>query len=66
MDISNISEEYYEDADYQDNKSEVRTAKSKVFQCTGYGDCDMVFTRSEHLARHMRYSSYFRVKLSDH
>ncbi|ORZ22506.1 hypothetical protein BCR42DRAFT_406327 [Absidia repens] len=27
---------------------------SKVFQCSGYGDCKMVFTRGEHLARHKR------------
>ncbi|KAI8342897.1 hypothetical protein BC941DRAFT_409856 [Chlamydoabsidia padenii] len=27
---------------------------SKLFQCTGYGDCKMVFTRGEHLARHVR------------
>ena len=32
-----------------------RSGKPKLFQCTGYGDCRMVFTRSEHLARHMRY-----------
>lgn len=42
----------------QDNKSETSSkgssAKSKMFQCTGYGECRMVFTRSEHLARHMR------------
>lgn len=25
-----------------------------VFQCYGFGDCRMVFTRSEHLARHVR------------
>ncbi|KAK9457873.1 hypothetical protein V1511DRAFT_454880 [Dipodascopsis uninucleata] len=34
-----------------------RRSKSKppkVFQCTGYGDCRMTFTRSEHLARHIR------------
>ncbi|KAI8388208.1 uncharacterized protein BYT42DRAFT_611277 [Radiomyces spectabilis] len=30
------------------------SAKPKLFQCTGYGDCRMVFTRSEHLARHAR------------
>ncbi|KAI8088263.1 hypothetical protein BDF21DRAFT_412783 [Thamnidium elegans] len=30
-----------------------RTAP-KLFRCTGYGNCDMVFTRSEHLARHER------------
>lgn len=28
--------------------------KPRLFQCTGYGDCHMVFTRSEHLARHAR------------
>ncbi|KAI7859706.1 hypothetical protein BDC45DRAFT_496636 [Circinella umbellata] len=28
--------------------------KQRLFQCTGYGDCRMVFTRSEHLARHAR------------
>jgi hypothetical protein len=47
-----------EDMDSQDNKSETSSrsgsGKSKVFQCTGYGECSMVFTRSEHLARHMR------------
>ncbi|ORX48029.1 hypothetical protein DM01DRAFT_1410047 [Hesseltinella vesiculosa] len=29
-----------------------RSAKS--FQCSGFGNCAMVFTRGEHLARHMR------------
>ncbi|RUS14740.1 hypothetical protein BC937DRAFT_93404 [Endogone sp. FLAS-F59071] len=28
--------------------------RPKLFQCTGFGDCNMVFTRSEHLARHAR------------
>ena len=31
-----------------------KTKSNKVFQCTGYGDCTMQFTRSEHLARHIR------------
>lgn len=31
-----------------------RSQPSKVFQCTGYGNCNMQFTRSEHLARHVR------------
>ncbi|SAM05946.1 hypothetical protein [Absidia glauca] len=31
-----------------------RQSEVKSFQCTGYGDCHMVFTRSEHLARHAR------------
>ncbi|KAI8997521.1 hypothetical protein BDB01DRAFT_771436 [Pilobolus umbonatus] len=26
----------------------------KIFRCTGFGECSMVFTRSEHLARHER------------
>ncbi|KAI8150183.1 hypothetical protein BJV82DRAFT_586178 [Fennellomyces sp. T-0311] len=29
-------------------------SKPKLFQCKGFGDCHMVFTRSEHLARHTR------------
>ncbi|KAH7102585.1 hypothetical protein BKA62DRAFT_699167 [Auriculariales sp. MPI-PUGE-AT-0066] len=31
-----------------------RPAPAKTFQCRGYGDCRMVFSRSEHLARHVR------------
>jgi hypothetical protein len=31
-----------------------KTKSTKVFQCIGYGDCTMQFTRSEHLARHIR------------
>jgi hypothetical protein len=27
----------------------------KMFRCRGFGECDKVFTRSEHLARHVRY-----------
>lgn len=32
-----------------------RPAPAKTFQCRGYGDCRMVFSRSEHLARHIRF-----------
>ena len=32
-----------------------RPAPAKTFQCRGYGDCRMVFSRSEHLARHIRH-----------
>ena len=28
--------------------------QAKMFQCSGFGDCKMVFSRSEHLARHIR------------
>ncbi|CAO3576043.1 unnamed protein product [Absidia cylindrospora] len=44
--------------DHQEAKRS-RGGKPKLFQCTGYGDCRMVFTRSEHLARHMRMFSQF-------
>lgn len=33
---------------------EKKKSKGKLFQCTGYPGCFMVFTRSEHLARHIR------------
>ncbi|KAI8884246.1 hypothetical protein K501DRAFT_248239 [Backusella circina FSU 941] len=36
------------------HKIKTRIPKPKLFQCTGFGDCQMVFTRSEHLARHTR------------
>lgn len=29
-------------------------ATTTVFQCQGFGNCNMTFTRSEHLARHIR------------
>lgn len=31
-----------------------RPAPAKTFQCRGFGECRMVFSRSEHLARHVR------------
>lgn len=31
-----------------------RNLKSRVFQCTGFPNCNKSFTRSEHLARHKR------------
>ncbi|KAF7333890.1 Biofilm and cell wall regulator 1 [Mycena sanguinolenta] len=31
-----------------------RPAAAKTFQCRGYGECKIVFSRSEHLARHIR------------
>ena len=35
---------------------ETRTRKKgQKFQCTGYGDCNLCFTRSEHLSRHIRF-----------
>ncbi|ODN88775.1 RNA polymerase II transcription factor [Cryptococcus wingfieldii CBS 7118] len=32
----------------------VGVSGGKLFRCRGYGECDKVFTRSEHLARHVR------------
>ncbi|KAH8100403.1 hypothetical protein BXZ70DRAFT_893721, partial [Cristinia sonorae] len=32
-----------------------RPVPAKTFQCRGYGECRMVFSRSEHLARHIRH-----------
>ncbi|KAI8370440.1 uncharacterized protein BYT42DRAFT_480885, partial [Radiomyces spectabilis] len=31
-----------------------RNPRKRIFRCTGYGACQMVFTRSEHLVRHTR------------
>mmetsp|Transcript_5694 Transcript_5694/g.6796 ORF Transcript_5694/g.6796 Transcript_5694/m.6796 type:complete len:479 (+) Transcript_5694:61-1497(+) len=39
---------------YSTNGKKKRASKGRVFQCTGYPDCNMSFTRSEHLARHKR------------
>ncbi|KAG7698023.1 hypothetical protein KL930_001685 [Ogataea haglerorum] len=34
--------------------SSTKKHKGRVFQCVGYENCSMSFTRSEHLARHIR------------
>ncbi|CAO3637379.1 unnamed protein product [Cunninghamella blakesleeana] len=34
--------------------SNKKSRTGRLFYCTGYGDCKMVFTRGEHLARHIR------------
>lgn len=36
------------------DKSPHKILKGRVFQCTGFPDCNKSFTRSEHLARHRR------------
>ncbi|KAI9486367.1 MAG: hypothetical protein EXX96DRAFT_646189 [Benjaminiella poitrasii] len=38
----------------QKKRTAGRRSEPKLFRCTGFGNCDMVFTRSEHLARHAR------------
>ncbi|KAJ3985685.1 hypothetical protein F5890DRAFT_1103177 [Lentinula detonsa] len=67
MDVNNLATatKYPEDTNSTDSKSDsndtctvsskrVRPPPSKTFECRGYGDCRMVFSRSEHLARHIR------------
>lgn len=39
-----------------------RPAPAKTFQCRGYGECRMVFSRSEHLARHIRYAPFLPLR----
>jgi hypothetical protein len=36
----------------------------KIYVCMGYGDCAKTFTRSEHLARHIRYVVLCVIRLS--
>ena len=38
-----------------EKKDAATNPSATVFQCCGFGDCRMVFTRSEHLARHVRW-----------
>ncbi|KAF8934115.1 hypothetical protein EDD21DRAFT_234346 [Dissophora ornata] len=53
----NVNESSNSNNNESDAATENQTTKGhkgKIFQCTGFGDCRMVFTRSEHLARHAR------------
>ncbi|GAA5837800.1 hypothetical protein JCM9279_006863 [Rhodotorula babjevae] len=36
------------------SQSQLKKQPAKLFRCTGFGECQMTFTRSEHLARHVR------------
>lgn len=40
-----------------DSPGKRKKKKGQKFFCTGYGECNLSFTRSEHLARHIRYES---------
>lgn len=42
------------DADQGDGSASARKKKGQRFFCTGYPPCNLSFTRSEHLARHIR------------
>lgn len=42
------------DGDQGDGTSSARKKKGQRFFCTGYPPCNLSFTRSEHLARHIR------------
>ncbi|TID31185.1 hypothetical protein CANINC_000232 [Pichia inconspicua] len=48
------SEVKEENLDEEISEKKKENFKGKLFQCTGYHGCSMVFTRSEHLARHIR------------
>ncbi|GAA5931761.1 uncharacterized protein JCM15063_001561 [Sporobolomyces koalae] len=37
-----------------DCQNPTKKQSCKLFRCNGFGDCQMTFTRSEHLARHVR------------
>ncbi|GAA5922378.1 hypothetical protein JCM3775_005708 [Rhodotorula graminis] len=36
------------------SQGQLKKQPAKLFRCTGFGECQMTFTRSEHLARHVR------------
>lgn len=40
-----------------DSPGKRKKKKGQKFFCKGYGDCNLSFTRSEHLARHIRYET---------
>lgn len=40
------------------NSGKVKKKKGTKFHCRGFGNCNLSFTRSEHLARHIRYGDY--------
>jgi hypothetical protein len=43
-------------ADHSDEESKKKKQKKTThFYCTGWANCNLSFTRSEHLARHIRY-----------
>ncbi|GEQ68460.1 hypothetical protein JCM33374_g2128 [Metschnikowia sp. JCM 33374] len=48
------SAEAKESPETRESRAPKRNPKGRVFQCTGYPNCNKSFTRSEHLARHRR------------
>ena len=51
---SRSSSNHLSDHPSNNNNHNSESSRPKLFQCKGFGDCHMVFTRSEHLARHTR------------
>ena len=50
-------EEGSEDESVNDDGTRTKKKKSQRFYCTDYPPCALSFTRSEHLARHIRYDA---------
>jgi hypothetical protein len=50
-------EEGSEDESVNDDGTRTKKKKSQRFYCTDYPPCSLSFTRSEHLARHIRYDA---------
>jgi hypothetical protein len=55
-------EEGSEDDSVNDDGTRSKKKKSQRFYCTDYPPCSLSFTRSEHLARHIRYDAPLLVQ----
>jgi sulfite reductase beta subunit-like hemoprotein len=63
MDVSDAEAHVADDGAASDEESvnaddtKSKKKKSQRFYCTGFPPCNLSFTRSEHLARHIRYAA---------
>ena len=65
-DDDNSGESYNQEKSTGKRLGKVKKKKGTKFHCTGFGDCNLSFTRSEHLARHIRYFFEDRHLKSNH
>lgn len=66
METESISNQDVSDAESADPPNAERPKKKikgQRFYCTGYPPCSLSFTRSEHLARHIRYVARSHVRI---